>query len=212
MRPRVASTVFAAAAIVGLAALPHAQAPGPAAPSEVTFARDIQPILEKSCWNCHSADVQLADLDLSTREAALRGGEHGAALVPGNPEQSRLYRMVAGLESITMPMDGSTLTPSEIATIKAWIEQGAQWDAAPAAAAKPSGASSALAALENMEITPEQRSYWAFKLPVQAPVPAVAARQLSNPVDRFLESARAEKGLTAAPQRRPPNPDSPCIY
>ena len=164
MRRSALSTLLITAGIGLLVALPSAQAPAPvpppaAASPSVTFARDIEPIFAKSCWNCHSADAQLADLDLSTREAALRGGEHGAALVPGNAEQSRLYRMVAGLEPITMPMDGSQLTPAEIAAIKTWIESGAEWGAPSAAStAKPAGASSALAALENMDITPEQRS------------------------------------------------------
>lgn len=133
MRRSVPSIILAMVATGSIVALLSAQAPAPSTPpTQVSFARDIQPILERSCWNCHSADLQLADLDLSTREAALRGGEHGAALVPGNAEQSRLYRMVAGLESITMPMEGPKLTPTEISTFKTWIEQGAQWDAAPA--------------------------------------------------------------------------------
>ncbi len=111
MRRSAPSILLVIAGIGLLAALPSAQAPVPvpppaAAPASVTFARDIEPIFAKSCWNCHSKDAQLADLDLSTREAAMRGGEHGAALVPGNAEQSRLYRMVAGLEPITMPMEG----------------------------------------------------------------------------------------------------------
>ncbi len=172
MRRRAPSVLLVMAVIGLFAALLSAQAPSPASPpaaasAPVTFARDIEPIFAKSCWNCHSADAQLADLDLSTREAAIRGGEHGAAIVPGNAEQSRLYRMVAGLESITMPMDGSKLEAAEIAAIKSWIDQGAEWGASPAAAtAKPAGApNSALAALENMDITPEQRAYWAFKLP-----------------------------------------------
>ena len=92
--------------------------------------------------------------------------------------------MVAGLDPITMPMDGSKLAPAEIAAIKAWIESGAEWGA-PAAAAgakpAPAAASSALAALENMDITPEQRAYWAFKLPVQAAVPQVARKNLYAP-------------------------------
>lgn len=209
MRRSVPSIILAMVATGSIVALLSAQAPAPSTPpTQVSFARDIQPILERSCWNCHSADLQLADLDLSTREAALRGGEHGAALVPGNAEQSRLYRMVAGLESITMPMEGPKLTPTEISTFKTWIEQGAQWDAAPAAAkAAPAASSdrgaapaSALAALENMELTPEQRNYWAFKLPVQAELPQVASPDLSNPVDRSLESVRAKKGLIAAPR------------
>ena len=92
MRGRVPSIILGVATAGTFSVLAIAQAPPPAAapPSPVTFARDIQPILEKSCWNCHSADVQLANLDLSTREAAIRGGEHGAALVPGKRRQEPL--------------------------------------------------------------------------------------------------------------------------
>ena len=200
MRRTVPSFLLATGAVVILVALPKAQAPTPAAAADVTFSRDIEPIFAKSCWNCHGVDAQLADLDLSTREAALRGGEHGAAIVPGKAEQSRLYRMVAGLESISMPMDGSKLEPAEIAAIKTWIDQGAEWGVSAATAgAKPAGASSALTALENMEITPEQRNYWFFKLPVQKTPPVVAKAEFSHPIDRFLEAARAEKKLVAAP-------------
>ncbi len=53
--------------------------------------------------------------------------------------------------------------------------------------------------LEKFQLPPGARDYWAFKLPVQAPVPAVA-REFSNPIDRFLEKAREEKGLKAAPK------------
>ena len=202
MRTRVPSLFLGTAALVFLTALPNAQTPAqPAAtPASVTFAKDIEPIFSKSCWNCHSKDAQLADLDLSTREAAIRGGEHGAAIVPGKAEQSRLYRMVAGLESITMPMDGSSLAPAEIAAIKAWIDQVREWGASTAAVAKPAGANSALAALENMDITPEQRAYWAFKLPVQKTPPLVSKAEFSHPIDRFLEATRTDKKLVVAPR------------
>ena len=198
MRRTVPSILLASGVVVFFAALPTAQAPTPTVAADVTFARDIEPIFTKSCWNCHNADAQLADLDLSTREGAIRGGEHGAAIVPGNAEQSKLYRMVAGLDTIQMPMDGDKLAPAEIAAIKAWIDRGAEWAPAASAAPKPAGPNVALAALENMEITPEQRSYWAFKLPVQAPLPAV--KNVTHPIDRFLESARAKKQLVAAPR------------
>jgi hypothetical protein len=200
MRRTVPSLLLVTGAVVLLVALPAAQAPTPAtAPADLTFARDIEPIFSKSCWNCHNADAQLADLDLSTRAAAIRGGEHGAAIVPGNAEQSKLYRMVAGLDSIQMPMGGDKLAPAEIAAIKAWIDRGAEWSASAATAApKPAAANSALAALENMDISPEQRAYWAFKLPVQAPLPAV--KNFTHPIDRFLERARASKGVSPAPR------------
>jgi hypothetical protein len=165
----------------------------------VTFARDIQPIMERSCWTCHGASMQLSKLDLRTRESALRGGAHGPALVPGKADESRMYRAVAHLDAIKMPMQGEKLKPEEIAAFKTWIDQGARWDAAAPAAASAS-ASSALAALERMELTPEQRNYWAFKLPVQAPPPVAANRDLTHPIDRFLEKERAARNLKAAPR------------
>ena len=112
----------------GAAQRAGAQSNGGRTPA-VTFARDIQPILEKNCAACHSGDLKLAELDLSNREAAMRGGEHGAVIVAGNSEKSKLYRMVAGLDQPVMPMEGDPLKPTEVAAIKAWIDQGATWDA-----------------------------------------------------------------------------------
>jgi len=167
------------------------------AQESVSFTRDIQPIFQNSCWKCHGEAMQLSKLDLRTFEGALKGGEKGTSIVPGKAEDSRLYRRVAGLERPAMPMDGK-LTGDQISTIKAWIDQGAHWDVG-AEAKAPSVDPAALAALENMEISPEARNYWAFKLPLQAPVPNASA-DLRNPIDRFLEKTRREKDLKAAPR------------
>src|SRR2546427_6963480 len=142
--------------------------------------------------------MQLWKLDLRTLEGAWKGGERGASIVPAKAEDSRWSRRVAGLERPAMPMDGK-LTGDQISTIKAWIDQGAYWDVG-AEAKAPSVDPAALAALENMEISPEARNYWAFKLPLQAPVPNVSAN-LRNPIDRFLEKTRREKDLKAAEQQ-----------
>ena len=163
----------------------------------VSFDKEIRPILQSSCEACHG-ELQLSGLDLRSRESALIGGDNGAAIVPGRADQSRLYRRVAGLEQPAMPMDGDGLSPQQIALVKAWIDQGAHWDAKSATAAAEAPRASALAALENMEIPAAARDYWAFKLPVQAPVPAAAG--FSHPIDRFLEQARREKGLKPAPR------------
>ena len=66
--------------------------------------------------------------------------------------------------------------------------------------ATSNSAANPLAALERMDITPEQRNYWAFKLPEQAQIPGVANRDLTNPIDRFLEKERVDRGLTSAPR------------
>jgi hypothetical protein len=163
-----------------------------AADSAVPFT-DIRSIFESSCWKCHGGPVQLSKLDLHTREGALKGGEKGPAIIPGNAAGSRLYRLVAGLEKPSMPLDGK-LTAEQIAKIKDWISQGAPWDSAaiPVSAAPPP-------AIEEMPISAEARNYWAFRKPVRPQVPAASA-ELSNPIDRFLEKARAEKGLRRAPR------------
>src|SRR3990172_11619109 len=114
-------------------------------PSEFTSA--IRPILERSCWNCHGEALQVSGLDLRTRESALRGGDSGAAIVPGHAEESRFYRRVAGLEEPPMPVEGAALTREEIAAVREWIDEGAHWDDGAATAATG-------AALAGGELTP----------------------------------------------------------
>ena len=147
------------------AALLAAQAPAaPSGSSPVSFSKDIFPVLDSNCLACHGEGLQLSKLDLRTREGALRGGEHGAAIVPGNAEQSRLFRLISGLEKPAMPLDSPSLAPEEIARIKAWIEQGAQWDAVAANASTPGGFERAGRPREHGDHTPA-----AQLLGVQAP-------------------------------------------
>ena len=180
------------AAVAGFAAAGFV-APARAQTEPVTFTDHIRPILERSCWNCHGEAAQLSDLDLSTREGALAGGTQGPALVPGRAEESRLFRMVAGLAQPSMPMTGDALTDAELAAVRTWIDEGAHWDADAA-----TSAADALAALENDELPPGARDYWAFRHPRRVPVPA--SKAFDHPVDRFLQAARKEAGVTAAPR------------
>jgi Protein of unknown function (DUF1553)/Protein of unknown function (DUF1549)/Planctomycete cytochrome C len=188
----VASLIGALGLVAAASVVPLSGAQEP-----VSFEKDIRPILQGSCEACHG-ELHVSGFDLRTRDGALKGGDHGAAIVPGSADQSRLYRRIAGLEPPSMPMNGSALTAQQVAAIKTWIDQGAHWDSTEAvpAAAQPQRAA-ALAALENAQIPAAARNYWAFKLPVQAAVPEIAG--FDNPIDRFLERVRQEKGLTAAP-------------
>src|SRR5690242_14093485 len=89
----------------------------------------------KRCAQCHGPTLQMSKLDLSSREGMLKGGEKGPAVIPGNAETSALYRRIAGLQSPAMPMPPvPPLSASEIAAVKDWINQGANWtgSAAPA--------------------------------------------------------------------------------
>ena len=163
---------------------------------EISFTDHIRPIFERSCWNCHGEASQLSELDLRTREAAVEGGVRGPALVPGRAEDSRLYRMLAGLDDPPMPMAGDPLSDAELMAIRTWIDDGAHWDAGGA-----TSADAALAALENTMLPDGARDYWAFRLPAKATVPASA--DYEHPVDRFLDAARREAGVTAGPRADP---------
>ncbi|HEY7288695.1 MAG TPA: PSD1 and planctomycete cytochrome C domain-containing protein [Vicinamibacterales bacterium] len=188
---------IALAFVVGGSAvvLLHGQSAGPPPSPSVSFAKDVEPILDRSCRSCHGDAARMGRLDLRTRDSALKGGTRGADLVPGSADNSRLYRRIAGLEQPAMPAQGAPLSGAEVAVIKQWIDEGANWDAAPTATDAKSAAAGR-AAIEERAITPAERNYWAFKLPTQAPLPDVGA--LSHPIDRFLEQARRAHHLTPA--------------
>ena len=160
-----------------------------AADREISFSKDVQPIFQKTCWNCHGPSVQLSQLSLATREAALKGGAHGAALVPGNSGKSKLYLLAAGLEKPAMPIGGK-LTATEVETLKLWIDQGAKWEGT---ATIISGAPPAVA---DPPIRPEERAYWAFKLPVKPALPI----EKTNPIDAFIQITLAAKGRHQTPR------------
>jgi len=195
----LASFGFGIAVVLSAATLPGAQGPPLASQRAVDFVSEIHPILQAKCLGCHGEKLKLSKLDLRTREAAIDGGARGPSLVPGNAEQSRMYRHVAGLEAPAMPMRGELLSAAEVATIKRWIDEGATWPAGTAATATTSAAP-AITAFEDRPITAQERSYWAFTLPVQAPLPVTSRKDFTNPIDRLLEQARAARGLVAAPR------------
>src|SRR5258708_30972743 len=93
---------------------------------KVSFPRDVAPILSNKCMQCHGQDPFMGNLDLRGREGALKGGQHGPAILPGNAAKSPLYRHLTGQEQPQMPL-GGRLSTGEIGIIKAWIDGGAQW-------------------------------------------------------------------------------------
>ena len=104
------------------------------------FETKIRPILANNCYNCHAASA-LGGLRLDSRDALLKGGARGTALVAGDPDKSLLIQAVRQTdEKLKMPMGGK-LKDQEIADLVAWVKAGANWPAitptaAPAANAK----------------------------------------------------------------------------
>ena len=95
---------------------------------KVDFGRDVQPILRQQCYGCHGPAKQTNGFRLDRRADAMRGSSVNAGLIrPGNSGASHMFVRIAGsAEGPQMPPTGA-LRPEQIATIKAWIDQGAEW-------------------------------------------------------------------------------------
>jgi mono/diheme cytochrome c family protein len=125
---RGAAFLFVSAQLV--AALPPeklAQLPA-ASKAPVNFAKDIQPIFEASCVQCHARGKNKGGFSLETREDFLDGGENGPPAVLGQSGHSSVVEMISGLDPETvMPKKGKKLTPAQVAAFRAWIDQGMKW-------------------------------------------------------------------------------------
>ena len=160
---------------------------------KVSFSKDIAPLLTQRCMECHGRDPLMANLDLRTREGALKGAKHGPVIVPGDAAASHLYRRLIGQETPPMPL-GGRLSDAEIALVKEWIDSGAGWDRGVSLA--PGG----LTSTSEKKFTEQQRRYWAFQKVVKPRTPAVKDRAWTrNPIDAFILSKLEEKKLKPNP-------------
>jgi hypothetical protein len=103
----------------------------PPATNTIDFARDIKPILEENCLRCHGPEKPKSQFRLDNRAAALKGGDEGVDILPGNSAKSPLIHYVAHLvEDSEMPPvgKGNQLSPAQVSTLRAWIDQGLVWN------------------------------------------------------------------------------------
>ncbi len=137
--PAMAAALFCALAWPGLAAPARLR-------QKIDFDRDVRPILETSCLRCHGPEKPKSHFRLDDRALALKGGNDGVDIVPGNAAASPLIRYVSGADKeIQMPPPGkgAPLTTNQIALLRRWIDEGAPWSQA-----KPQPA-------WNVEVAPE---------------------------------------------------------
>ena len=155
--------------ILGTSAL-HAVEP-------VFFEKDIRPILKAHCFQCHGEDgKEKGGLDVRLRRLLLEGGEHGPAIVIGQPRKSRLLQLVSEGK---MPKGQAKLAETEIALMRTWIAQGAK-------TARPEPEDP-----DAVGITEEEQDFWAFQPIKNSTVPKGA----KNPIDAFLLRTLKAKGI-----------------
>ena len=91
----------------------------------------VRAIVAHNCYKCHGAEKVKGDLRLDRRDLIFKGGEHGEIIIPGNPDESELYRRInlPDHDKELMPSKGKKLAASDIALIRYWIQKGAPWPA-----------------------------------------------------------------------------------
>ena len=159
----------------------------PAAVAGVSFADDIEPLLRKHCVICHGEALQQSGLRLDRRDAALRGGESGPVIEPGDASASVLIKRLEGLEGLQRMPPSHPLSGQDIDTFRAWIAEGAQWDVPRESADSSVGS-----------------GHWAFRPNKRPAVPDVRNKGwVRNPIDAFV-LARLER------ERLEPSPEAPA--
>jgi hypothetical protein len=136
----------------------------------VDFVREVRPIFEKHCTECHGEKKQKSGLRLDVKVAALKGGDHhGPDIVPGNAKESPLMRLLrTDDEDEVMPPEGK-ISAAEIEVIGRWIDEGAEW---------PEG-------VDRVQLE-DPKEHWAFK-------PVADVRE--GAIDGFIEEKLRENGL-----------------
>ena len=157
----------------------------------VDYARDVRPLLEARCYECHGPKKTRGRLRLDVKIAALKGGKTGPAVIPGNADDSLLVRRILGLDGEDrMPLDKDPLPASEVAVLRAWVGQGAQWPD------DPPGTSAAVA------LAPDDAPpHWAYRRPTRPTPPAVShTAWVRNPIDQFVAARLEKDGLAPSPE------------
>src|SRR5215467_11058495 len=140
----------------------------------VDFSRDIRPVLNQNCTSCHGGVRQKNGVSFVYREEALGRGKSGRpAIVPGHPERSELIARITTRDpEARMPYHAPPLPPEQIALLKQWIKEGAQWE-------------------EN----------WSFVPPKPQTVPQVRdTRWPRGPVDGFILARLEKQSLRPSPE------------
>jgi mono/diheme cytochrome c family protein/uncharacterized small protein (DUF1192 family) len=191
-----------------------AAATAPSTPAPIDYARQIAPIFERTCYECHGPNKGRGQLRLHDRALALAGGVSGVVILPGHAADSLLVQRIRGLgDDDQMPLKKTALPPDQIALIESWIDQGALWpDAAGSntdttsnanasatgrAGAGPGGAAAGKASAA------AQPKHWAYIKPRRPELPSVSrAEWVKNPIDRFILARLDHEGL--APSHEAP--------
>jgi mono/diheme cytochrome c family protein len=155
------------------------------------FKQHVKPILAERCLRCHGGKAVESDLDLSDRDALLKGGQHGPVVVPGKSAQSVLVKLIAHQREPKMPKVGDRLSAAAVAHIAKWIDLGAPYDG-------PMVASKAAKKSWTERVLPsEARHFWSFEPLAKVAPPTVKDNGWAKTaIDRFILARQQAVGVT----------------
>ena len=150
---------------------------------KIDFVRDVQPLLKRHCFKCHSGDKREGGFRLDVRSAAFAGGDEGIAIRKGEGASSSLIKRVSGEDpDLLMPPEGDRLMPAEVAVLKQWVDQGAIWpDSAAGGNVRP--------------------DHWSYQPITRPKLPTVRDPKWElNAVDAFVLAKLKSQGFTPSPE------------
>ena len=150
------------------------------------FREKIRPVLEASCFGCHSANAAKVKggLLLDSREALLRGGDTGPAVVSGNADESPLIQAIRHEDGMEMPPKKPKLADSVIGDFERWVNIGVPFPGSDAAGPK----------------LDEARRHWSFQPLKKGPLPEVRdAAWVRTPIDAFILAKLEDRAWKPAP-------------
>ena len=152
----------------------------------ISFERQVRPILKAYCLDCHGGEATEGGLDLRLRKFLIRGGQNGAAAVPGDVTASLILHRI---QSGEMPPGEKKLPATDAAVLTQWIAAGA-----PTLRPEPDQIA------PGVGISEEERSYWAFQ-PIRRPdVPAAEpSDRIRTPIDALFMQKMRPLGLKFSP-------------
>lgn len=167
----------------------HADEQAPTPEQLQFFEKDVRPLLSKHCYQCHSVNAKRieAKLLVDSRDAQLRGGDTGAAIVPGDAEKSLLIEAVR-YKSFEMPPKGK-LPDHDIKTLVRWVNMGAPWpkEAAPTASAER----------EEFDLDKRKSEFWVWQEMAATDPPDVNHKAWPrSDVDRHILAGLEKAGLS----------------
>lgn len=150
--------------------------PGESRPAEsaIDFNKDVRPILNENCTECHGGVMQAGDVSFIFRDQVLGAGKSGRPIViPGRPNASEMItRITSSDPSFRMPLDAPALPPEKVAVLEQWIEEGAPWE-----------------------------DYWSFVPPKRPALPDVEQEEwVRHPLDRFVLARLEKESMRPSPE------------